>query len=237
MANQARSTPWRNVHTSISRRMTNGPRRPREIARVHHQGDVSHGLSYVETVTAPIPGILPGQYYVLVRTDILDDIREVDEDNNSRVSATKVRVEGRQLTLGTAVSGQLAVGQSAYYQIEADQGDELSLALQGPAAGGSEIYVAYEVLPTRSHFDVQGTFVADSTLQARVPQAFGGTYYVLLYGQNIGPLPESYAISASLLDFGIDRITPNSGGNAGSITVQITGSRLPPYPAVSLIST
>ncbi|MCY2992548.1 MAG: hypothetical protein NTY19_32405, partial [Planctomycetota bacterium] len=49
------------------------------IARVYHQGDVPAAGFYEQTVTANVPGVQPGDYYVIVRTDILNDVREQDE--------------------------------------------------------------------------------------------------------------------------------------------------------------
>ena len=52
------------------------------FGRVHHTGDVVGGSSYTETLTAPLPGVTPGDYHLLVRSDIRNHIPESDETNN-----------------------------------------------------------------------------------------------------------------------------------------------------------
>ncbi len=205
------------------------------IGRVYHQGDVLQGASYTESLTANVPALVPSVYYVIVRTDILDDVRELDETNNALASADIFAVEGRELTLGNTLAGTLAAGQSTYYQIQVDSGVDLAVILGGAAGANADVFVAYEAIPTRSGFDARSTSIAGVPQSARVAGTQAGSYYVLVYGDYTGGA-EAYEITAAQLDMAITGVTPNSGGNVGTITVAITGTQLPLEPTARLVS-
>ena len=205
------------------------------IGRVQHVGDVPHAASYSETLTANVPGLVPGDYYVIVRTDIRDDLRELDETNNTGVSATTFTVEGRELTPGLAAAGTLAVGQSAYYEVNVGAGEDLRVTLTGDAASGAELYVANGYVPTRSTHEARGTSSSGSDPQVRIPGTQVGPYYLLVYARHAGT-GTGYELTANLLDAAVTAVTPNAGGNTGKVTVLIEGDSLPEGADASLIS-
>ena len=45
------------------------------------------GDSYVGSTSAELPPVVPGNYHVIVRTDIRTNVRESDDANNQRTSA------------------------------------------------------------------------------------------------------------------------------------------------------
>ncbi|MBE9039163.1 CARDB domain-containing protein, partial [aff. Roholtiella sp. LEGE 12411] len=51
------------------------------FGRVQHNGDVAIGGSYSETLSAALPGVLPGDYYAIVKSDIRNQIPESNESN------------------------------------------------------------------------------------------------------------------------------------------------------------
>ncbi len=205
------------------------------VARVLHRGDLRQGESYTASVVAPVPAVVPGDYYVIVRTDILNNVRELDQDNNLRVSEGTFRPTGRHLTLDEVVSGTLAAEQSLYYQLDMTAGEDLAVVLSGAAARNAEVFVAFERLATRSDFDVRGETFGDGDIRARVPRTSTGTFYVLLYGRTTLPGPREFTLSASLLEFALDSMSPSSGGNSGEVTVKILGTHLPEEPEVALL--
>ncbi len=207
------------------------------IARVHHQGDVPHGQSYTELVTAPIPAVLPGDYYVIVRTDILNDVRELDDTNNTGVSATTIQVEGRELTLDVPVSINVGAGDYLYYQVNVQTEQDLGVILSGSTVEKTEIYISSQALPTRSQFDAKGELLPNDNLQVRIPYSTTGTYYIMIFGRDISAgTVVPFTLTATSLPFVIQDVTPSSGGNSGNVTVEIIGTSLPLDPTVSLVS-
>ena len=205
------------------------------IGRVQHVGDVAHAASYSETLTANVPGVIPGDYYVVVRTDIRDDLRELDETNNTSASATTFTVQGRELTPGVPAAGTLDVEQSAYYEVNVGRGEDLRVTLSGAAASGAELYIANGYMPTRGVYEAMGTATGGSDPQVRIAGTETGYYYLLLYGRYAGT-GTGYDLSANVLSTGLTSMTPDSGGNTGEVTAFIQGESLPTDADAVLVS-
>ncbi len=206
-----------------------------QIGRVYHHGDVLQGESYTESLTANVPPVVPGSYYVIARAGILDDVRELDDTNNAPVSANTFLVEGRELTLGNTLAGTLAGGQSTYYQIQVNSGVDLAVILGGAAGGNADVFVAYEAIPTRNRFDARSTSIAGARQSARIAGTQAGCYYVLVYGDYTGT-GQLYEITAAQLPTAVTGVAPSSGGNVGTVTLAITGTQLPLKPPAQLVS-
>jgi subtilase family serine protease len=71
------------------------------VGSVNVEGPLAGGASYTQTVTASLPGVLPGAYKVLVRSDILNQVPESNEVNNFGASLAGVSVDAEALALGT----------------------------------------------------------------------------------------------------------------------------------------
>jgi hypothetical protein len=70
------------------------------LGTVAHAGPLNSATQYTGQLNAVITGIAPGQYYAIVRTDILNDVNEYSiEANNVRVSAQTVYVGYPDLTV------------------------------------------------------------------------------------------------------------------------------------------
>jgi len=97
------------------------------FGRVDHSGGLAAGASYAETLTKPVPGLAPGQYHVIIRSDIRNNLPESNEGNNIGVSLDRAEVDAPVLRLGVAASGTLRVGGSVYYKIDVPAGETLRL--------------------------------------------------------------------------------------------------------------
>ena len=92
---------------STSRRRRPGASATRSWARVAEDMDLAAGASYTGTLTAPLPGVNPGSYYVILRTNILDTIPETTLANNLSASLTQTSTRRAALTLGVPATGTL----------------------------------------------------------------------------------------------------------------------------------
>ena len=97
--------------------------RVRWVKRVTHVGDVEGGGSYTESLTAALPGVLPGDYQIIIRSDILNRIPETDEANNIGVALNSTTVDFEQISLGSSNLASIANGESVYYQVEVAEGE------------------------------------------------------------------------------------------------------------------
>ncbi|MFN3151569.1 CARDB domain-containing protein [Bremerella sp.] len=190
-------------------------------------GTLAVGASYNESLTALLPGVVPGSYHVIIRSDILNHVPEADENNNIGVSLDQADVTFPELELGVAAEGTLDAGQDIYYRVTVPAGETLSFELDSDAVdGANEIYVAYNRVPTRSDFDFTGSEPFGTDQSLIVPRTQEGIYYVLVRSLDQNASPQQVSVLASLPEFSLTGIAPQSLGNVGSATLQIQGVRL-----------
>jgi hypothetical protein len=206
------------------------------FARVTHSGSVPPAGSYTETVTAPLPGLVPGDYHVIVRSDIRNQLPESNETNNLAASLDAISIDVPELPLGTPVNGQLGQGQFVFYKVIVTPAETLVIDFDSTSATAfNEIYVRYGALPTRSQHDFLYNRPNEADQSITVPITQGGTYYIAAYGNSGLPAPASFTITARILPFGLTRISPASGGNVGEVTVRIDGALFDPFTGVQLV--
>ncbi|MEO0069618.1 MAG: CARDB domain-containing protein, partial [candidate division WOR-3 bacterium] len=197
------------------------------FGRVLHSGDVPGGASYSESLTAPLPGVAPGEYHVIIRSDILNHVRESNEANNIGATLDQIAIDVEQLLLGIPDSGTLGQGQSVFYRLEVPAGETLVISFDSESANAfNEIYLRYGEIPTRGQFDVGFSKVFSPDQEITLSSTRGGTYYLLIYG-NTGE-PANYTIRADILQFSIRSVTPDHGSNLGQVTVTLEGAKFSP---------
>jgi subtilase family serine protease/methionine-rich copper-binding protein CopC/type 1 glutamine amidotransferase len=196
------------------------------FGRVYHEGNVAgHGGSYSHSLTAPLPGVLPGEYHVIVRSDIRNQIPESDETNNLGASLDRVDIDAQLLELGEPQTGNLAQGRAVYYKTEVlTAGETVRLRFDGDEEAFSELYVRYGSMPSRNQYDRAAIqpFVSDQEIVLPVEQT--GVYYVMAYATGASGAPQ-YTISAEIIPFSILGVQASRVGNSGNATVKVSGAR------------
>ena len=195
------------------------------IGRVDVNTSVPGGSSYTRTLNAPAPGVNPGLYYVIIRSDIHNLLPESNEGNNFKATLDSVEFDAEILTLGVEDTGNLSTGGSAYYKITIPAGETVRFELDSISDGAnSEVYVRYGSMPSRTTFDFAANepFLSDQTLTIPAEQA--GTYYVLVYRQSSAG-GAGYSLEANLVPFSISEVTSTTGGDAGQFTIKIEGAK------------
>ncbi len=195
------------------------------FGRYTRVGDVAPGGNYAGVVTAPLPGVLPGNYHVIVRSDIRNAVPESDEANNFSASVNTFGINPASLELDTPTAGSLAGGQAVFYQIEVTAGETLLLTFNSQSLTASnELYIAYGRMPQRSDFDFGFTEAFAPDQEVVVPVTRAGTYFLLAYGNDSSP-SAAYTINAELLEFEIRRIGLSTISNAGRVTIPVDGAQ------------
>jgi hypothetical protein len=195
------------------------------LGRVLQTQNLSTGKSYAGTLTAALPGVAPGSYYVVLRSNILNSFPELTLANNLSASITKTAIDAPSLVLGTPTTGTLKLGQSAYYKVAVPPGQTLQFTLTGQNASAfNEMYVSSGTMPTRSKadFTFKQTFAPNQLIT--VPATRSGSYYVLIYGEKVPSPPESYTILAALVPFSIQAVSPGQVGT-GLATLRVSGAQ------------
>jgi|YNPBryunderm2012_1023409.scaffolds.fasta_scaffold02837_2 hypothetical protein len=198
------------------------------FGRVHHEGNVPGGGTYSHTLAAPLPGVLPGQYHVIIRSDILNHIPESNEANNVGASLDRVEIDVQLLELGVPQSGNLSQGRSVYYRTPfLTAGETVRFRLHGVEDAYTELYVRRGEMPSRNEYDyaAKQPFVSDQEIVMPVQQA--GVYYVMAYATVAAGAP-AYTISADVVPFSIRSIQSDRVGNSGWATIKVSGARFQP---------
>jgi RHS repeat-associated protein len=207
------------------------------FARVDHSGGLAAHASYSHTATASVPGILPGDYHVIIRSDIRNQVPEGNEVNNLSASLDQTMLDADSLTLGVAVTGTLAQGQSSYYKLVVPAGETIRIALDSDSdSAANEVYVRYGAMPTRGQFDYSYSQPFNSDQEVTVSGTRAGTYYILAYGSSSPGGPSNFTIGADTLQFSISDVTPDQGSNVGQVTLTLEGVKFSPDAVVSLIA-
>ncbi len=203
------------------------------LGRFHHTavlGDVEPGDFYQGMVTAPLPGVLPGEHHIIVRSDIRNAVPESDEVNNFRASLERFQISVPELVVGTAANGPLNFGQQLYYRVEVPAervGDALVVNLNvDNVSSSNELYVRFGDLPSRAEFDFSYSEPFGSDQRVVVPSAQAGTYYILAVGdtlQNSTILLGNYTLDANFVLFTVFNESFGVGGTAGNRTIEVDG--------------
>ncbi len=209
------------------------------IGQAQHVGTVGALSSYGGTLTAPIPGVPPGDYRFIPVVDARGMVPDLDRTNNIAISTGAITLTIPELVLNTPLRGQFETsGQSHYYQITVPAGRTLVVSLDSDASSGSnELHIRRGAIPTTVQFDARsrrGAFQPDQELV--VPATQAGIYYVLVQTQFGQASASPYTITAGLLGFAIRTTSPSLAGNAGYVTLALEGSEFSPLIQVSLVA-
>ena len=176
-----------------------------------------------------LQGVPIGDYYVVVRTNILNVLNENSYDNNNAVSLLKIHVDYPSLYIDQEEHSQLNSGQSIYYKLEVGPEHEhqtLSVKLTAPSPYVSnDLYITYSSAPSASNSDWSATVPYVQTQEILIPSLDQGIYYIMVHGQTADEASQSVTLLASIIDFEIISVHVNSGANAGSVTTQIVGAK------------
>ena len=177
----------------------------------------------------PLQGVSIGDYYVVVKTNILNALNEDSFTNNKAVSLMTMHVDYPSLYIDQEEHRQLNSGQAAYYKLEVGPEYEhqtLSCKLTAPSQNvANGLYVAYSSAPTTTNFNWSATVPFKQEQLVLIPSLSQGIYYIMATGQTVDSSSQQVTILASIIDFEIISVDVNSGANTGSVTTQIIGAK------------
>jgi hypothetical protein len=190
------------------------------------KGDLSN-LSISDSlgeIIEQVPGLLTGDYYAIVRTNIKHNIRESDFTNNSKTSDGKINIDVPLLPLNVLVSDTLGGSEKKYFKVVTPA--DIDLRITTTTNVGYPVfdaYASYGKVPSPSNYDYKSAERIDVSKEVFVPSTQSGTYYVLLRS-NSASLSQEYSIIAETLSFSISSITPARGGRGGYVTSILQGA-------------
>ena len=210
------------------------------LGAVAQTSGLGAGDSYSSSLTAALPALAPGFYFVLVQVDSLFQIPDPNRANNTLSASTgQLNVSVPALALGTPTAGSFtAADQDQYYQVTVPVGGSLQVSIASAATSGAvALYVSQGSLPTPFNFQESAAVTNQPDQTATVPQVLtAGTYYILAHSISGNAATAGFTITATQTGV-LSVATPATsltGGNAGNATVEIDGTNFAPGITASL---
>jgi hypothetical protein len=206
------------------------------LGQVEVTASLNQGDPYTRELTTAMPGVVPGDYHVIVRSDIRNNFAEVDEANNLAVSTEQIAVDVQALDLDTPINGTLEDQQAVYYRVDVEAGETLRLTLDSLSdTAANELYVSYDGIPTRGNFDYSASEAFTADQEVIIPSTLDGSYYVLAYGNSVPVGEGGFDLTADLVEFGLTSSGLEIAGNSGPVTFLLEGAKLDETTTFELI--
>ena len=187
--------------------------------------------SVARQLTAALNNVEPGQYYIIIRTDVLNNLLELEEGNNQFASLLPMTVEVKELPLATPTNDTLFNARSLYYRIVIPGSlakETMRLKLTGNVAKNAvnRLFLSYAKVPSANTYDFASEIPFSTNQEITVPTLQAGTYYMTALGNDTSASKKQVVtLDARIIPFGIDKVEANKGGNTGLVTVKITGAK------------
>ena len=130
-----------------------------------------------------------------------------------------------KLALGTTYQGQwVGTGQGTTFEFNVPIAGPMQVVLNNLITNNhAEVYVAFGQPPTISHSTYSSTTPSSPTQQVLIPLAAAGTWYILVYGDNI-QTPGGFTVAAASAAVLLSSVTPNRSGITAPATFTLSGA-------------
>ena len=206
-------------------------------------GPLAAGGHYDGTLTANLPGMVPGDYRIIVRSNLNRQLAEKEYSANKAVSTGTIAVSIPTLDLDGAQAASVPFGTSLYYQIvvpPANAGQALIVDFgTANTTATNRLYLVRDRVPTPRDYDLAVTTPPTSAPRAAWPNLAAGTYYVLAQTDPSPAFAGQTAvttITARAVVIGVFDTTYGRGGTAGERTIEVHGVNLDPAVTVRLVN-
>jgi hypothetical protein len=193
------------------------------------------------SVHTDLNGVTLGYHYVIIRTDLLNNIYETNDLNNSRHSDNQVYVTVKELPLNILVSDSLVTNKPLYYRVaipDSLDDETLLVTLKGDSTNSisNQLFIKFEQIPTSSVYDAGFSNPFSANQEVIIPAVDSGSYYITAIWNGISNNTQSISLKAEILPFAIRSVNTDHGGNTGSVTVELKGSKFEPNMQIYLHS-
>ena len=170
-----------------------------------------------------------GNYYVIVKVNILNALNESSYENNVCVSLMTTEVGYPTLSIGEQVDRNMTTDQYIYYKLLVGpeyEGQTLLCTLttfEQQVANG--LYLSHENVPTLTQYDYGQYAPFMQEIEVLIPVLEQGVYYLLAKGSTQNGNPQLVSIATTIINFEILHVDADHGSNTGSITTKVTGAK------------
>ncbi|MBN2071739.1 MAG: FG-GAP repeat protein [Candidatus Krumholzibacteriota bacterium] len=187
---------------------------------------------YLSAIESSVPGLLPGGYYALVRSDIRNNIHEADETNNTGYSQDDIDIDLQTLSLGVTHQSIIKYSEQQFYRLGASGGNDLRFYTECLGQNDELVmFIKYGEVPDR--IDYEYRFELIGSQEHIIPGCDTLVCYLMVYGDYV-PGGGSYSIRPESFLFELTDIEPVVVDNTGLVTFSITGGHLSDAVSVKL---
>lgn len=183
-------------------------------------------------------GVTEGNYNLLVKTDIVNNIIESDKTNNTSVSSTPIYVKVKDLPLN-AVTATTMLFVPRYYKLQIPDsllGATILVKLKSndSLTVTNQMYIGGGYIPSAAHFDYAYGTPNYGNQQIIMSSVTSHIYYIEVNVAGAFQPNQNITLEATVLPFAIVNVDANSGGNSGNVTIRLTGSLFIPNMTAKL---
>lgn len=126
------------------------------IGRFEYRGRLEPGATYTGQLDEPLPGVAPGNYYIIVRADARNTIRETDDTNNFGVTGP-VSLDVIELLLGVPFNHTLTPSvRTHFYKVNVPAGQTLLWTVDSQLETvETELFVRYNAMAQALPFGIR----------------------------------------------------------------------------------
>lgn len=205
------------------------------IGKQSHAGPIAASQSYSAQLTTTLPAISLGNYYVIVKTDAQNRVRETNDDNNNVSANTQTAIDVTALQIGVPRNTTLIAGQEKFYKTNAPANETLRFALEGQTGSANELFARFGLIATRTAFDFSFSRLNEANQELTVPNSQPGNYFTLARSEFSVPSPQAVTIKAEVIPFGITSVSSNRIGDNGQVTIILKGAKFADGATVKLV--
>ncbi|HEY8562947.1 MAG TPA: CARDB domain-containing protein [Pyrinomonadaceae bacterium] len=221
---------------------------------------VPAGGTYTTGTGVVVPPVEEGTYYVIVRTDAQNRIRENNEANNVSAATAITTVTIAELQLNTPYNTTLGNGALKYLKFTPQPLETILLSLTtDKPTRSNELLTNFGSIVSRSDFDFQGVRPGEGNQENLIPETGEGPYYTLVRTDHIPesfagnfektpveagavktngvnpPLPDqNITVNAQIIPFSVRKVSPTEAGNEGFATLIVEGAKFQTGASVRL---
>lgn len=179
-------------------------------------------------ISGAMPGVAPGAYYIIIRTDIGGAIRESDITNNTVSSSSTFSAETDILDLGNAAPLTLNTASTRYFHVEIpEDGQDVKISLDQveESSGSTTLFIRHEAIPAPTMFDASSSIPFETSQTVTLSEAPAGNHFIMVQANDMPEGEETFDLTAEVLEYSLANINPSVGGNTGIVTVRLDGAQ------------
>jgi uncharacterized repeat protein (TIGR01451 family) len=195
-----------------------------------HAGGLAAGASYSGSLETVVPALPPGNYYVLVQADSLDELNIANRANLVAAAVTgPLTIAVPSLTLGAPTNATFtATDEEQYFQVSVPTGGAVQITLTSAATSGAvALYVSPFTEPTPYSADYSAAAANELTQTVLIPSVPTPTiFYILAHGVSGSAASAGFTLTADPIA-GLTVLPEAAGysaGNGGAATLPILGT-------------